>query len=97
LAKFVPRDRFNFNETGFFPYAPPDQGLATKQMSRKKKEKFRIMIGLACNADSSEKLELFFIGRARKPCCFKKMTPEQQGFYYRCNKKAWMTSILFEE
>lgn len=42
--------------------APPDQGLATKQMSGKKKEKFRITLRLAANADGSEKLPLFYIG-----------------------------------
>jgi hypothetical protein len=77
--------------------APPDRGLATQQMSGKKKEKFRISIGLACNADGSERLEPFFIGKAKKPRCFKKQTPEQRRFYYRHNKKAWMTSSLFEE
>ena len=47
--------------------APPDRGLASQQMSGKKKEKFRISIGLACNADGSEQLEPIFIGRAKKP------------------------------
>jgi hypothetical protein len=31
-------------------------------MSGKKKEKYRISIGLACNADGSERLKPFFIG-----------------------------------
>ncbi|KAF9220335.1 DDE-domain-containing protein [Gyrodon lividus] len=84
LAKFAPRDCFNFDETGFFP-------------SGKKKEKTRITIGIACNADGSEKLELFFIGKAQKPHCFKKKTPEQQGFYYCNNETAWMTAVLFEK
>jgi hypothetical protein len=77
--------------------APPDRGLATKQMSGKKKDKFRITIGLACNADGSEKLEPFFIGRSKKPRCFQKKDPQQRGFYYRNNKKAWMTTELFTE
>jgi hypothetical protein len=77
--------------------APPDCGLVMKQMSGRKKDKFCISVGLACNADSSKKLEPVFIGRARKPRCFKKQTPEQRGFYYRNNKKAWMTTVLFEE
>jgi len=47
LAKFAPRDRFNFDETGLFAFVPPDRGLATKQMSGKKKSKFRITLGLA--------------------------------------------------
>ena len=55
------------------------------------------MIGLAANADGSEKLPLFFIGRAAKPRCFNKKSPRSQGFYYRNNKKTWMTMELFEE
>ncbi|KAF9219961.1 DDE-domain-containing protein [Gyrodon lividus] len=47
LAKFAPRDCFNFDETGFFPFAPPG-GLATKKMSGKKKEKTHITIGPRC-------------------------------------------------
>ncbi|KIM50827.1 hypothetical protein SCLCIDRAFT_144589 [Scleroderma citrinum Foug A] len=97
LARFAPRDRFNFDETALFPYAPPDRGLATRQLSGKKKDKFHITVGLACNADGSEKLEPIFIGKATKPRCFKKQTPEQCGFYYRNNSKAWMTSSIFEE
>jgi hypothetical protein len=66
-------------------------------MSGKKKEKFCISIGSACNADGSERLNPFFIGKAKKPRCFKKQTPEQRGFYYRNNKKAWMTAVIFKE
>ena len=77
--------------------APPDRGLATKQMSGKKKDKFRITLGFACNADGSKKLPAFYIGKSKQPCCFKKKTPQSRGFYYRNNKKAWMTAELFEE
>ena len=96
LARYAPCDRYNIDETAFYPYAPPDRGLATQQMSGKKREKFRITIAVACNAEG-DKLDLFFIGKAEKPRCFKKQKPEQRGFYYRNNKKAWMTSALFKE
>jgi len=66
-------------------------------MSGKKKEKFRITIAFACNADGSEKLQPIYIGKSKKPRCFKKESPEQRGFYYRNNKTAWMTSEIFEE
>jgi hypothetical protein len=68
-------------------------------MSGKKKKKFRITIGLACNADGSEKFDPIYIGRYGQPRCFRvtKKTPEQRGFYYRHNMKAWMTAFLFEE
>jgi hypothetical protein len=68
-----------------------------KKTSGKKKDKFRITIAFACNADGSERLPPIYIGKSKKPCCFKKDSPEKQGFYYRNNKTAWMTSELFEE
>ncbi|KIJ47111.1 hypothetical protein M422DRAFT_128781, partial [Sphaerobolus stellatus SS14] len=97
LKKFKPKDRFNFDETSLFAFAPPDRGLATKQMSGKKAEKFRITLGIACNADGSEKLPLLFIGRSMKPRCFRGKTPQSLGFDYYSNKKAWMTMEIFEK
>ncbi|KIK11434.1 hypothetical protein PISMIDRAFT_122719 [Pisolithus microcarpus 441] len=97
LAQYAPWDHWNFDKTSPFPFAPPDWGLATKQMGGKKKDKFHITVGLACNADGSEKFEPLFIGRSRKPRCFKKQGPQERGFYYCNNKKAWMTSELFKE
>ncbi|KIK81635.1 hypothetical protein PAXRUDRAFT_155635, partial [Paxillus rubicundulus Ve08.2h10] len=47
---------WNFDETDLFPFAPPDHGLLTKQMSRKKKEKSCITISLSYNVDYSEDL-----------------------------------------
>lgn len=97
LARYSPRDRYNCDETGLFPFAPPDRGLATAQMSGKKSSKFRITVLLACNADGSDKLQPFFIGKYKKPRCFAPKTPADHGFYYRNNKTAWMTSEYFEE
>jgi len=83
--------------TIIYDSAPPDRGLATQQMSGKKQDKFRITMGLACNADGSEKLPILLIGKYAKPRCFKNASPESLGLYYRSNKKAWMTMVLFEE
>jgi hypothetical protein len=77
--------------------APPDRDLVTQQMSGKKKDKFRITLGLACNADGSEMLPLLFIRKYKNPRCFKQKSPEARGLYYRNNTKAWMTKDLFEE
>jgi hypothetical protein len=97
LASYQKKDRWNCDECPFLAFAPPDQGLATQQMSGKKKSKFRITLALACNADGSEKLPLFFIGKSKRPRCFRTSSPASLGMYYRNNKKAWMTSELFEE
>lgn len=67
------------------------------KQSGKKKSKFRITLGFTCNADGSEKLPPLYIGKYKRPRCFGRQTPEQQGFYYRFNKKAWMTSVIFDE
>ncbi|KIJ26725.1 hypothetical protein M422DRAFT_272186 [Sphaerobolus stellatus SS14] len=97
LKNYEERDIFNFDETGFFPFAPPDRGLATQQMSGKKTEKFRITVGVACNANGTEKLPLLFIGKSMKPRCFNGKDPNNQGFVYYNNKKAWMNKETFED
>jgi hypothetical protein len=97
LAPFAKKDRWNFDESGLFAFAPPDRGLAFKQTSGKKRSKFRITVAFACNANGSEKMPVFYIGKLKQPRCFNKASPDSRGFYYRNNKKAWMTSHLFEE
>ena len=97
LSCYSRKDTFNFDETSFYSFVPPNRGLCTKAMAGRKEENFRIMVGLACNADGSEKWPLIFIGFLRKPCCFKSHTAASMGIYYRNNKTAWMTRLLFEE
>lgn len=97
LAKYLPRDRFNGDEGALLGFNGPDRGMTTMTLSGVKKSKQRITILFACNADGSEKLPLFFIGKAARPRCFRKKTGTELGFYYRNNKKAWMTAVLFEE
>lgn len=97
LAKYRPHDRFNVDEAALLGFNVPDRGMATMTLSGVKKSKQRITILFGCNSDGSEKLPLFFIGKAAKPRCFRKKTGEELGFYYRNNKKAWMTAVLFEE
>ncbi|KIJ46290.1 hypothetical protein M422DRAFT_250341 [Sphaerobolus stellatus SS14] len=97
LVKYPLKDIFNFDETGFFPFAPPDRGLATQQMKGKKTEKFCITISVACNADGSKKLPLCFIGKSAKPRCFSGKSPNNYGYQYYNNTKAWMTKEIFEE
>ncbi|KAF5347104.1 hypothetical protein D9756_010959 [Leucocoprinus leucothites] len=70
---YKPQDQFNFNETGFFPYTPPEHGLATQQMSGKKKDKFHISVGVTYNVDSR---------KSRWPKAFCRKTPGEQGSYY---------------
>src|SRR5258706_10774232 len=97
LARFRPEDRWNMDESALFAFAPPDRGLAQRQMCSKQANKFRITIAFACNSDGTEKKDLFFIGKSKKPRCFGQQGPITHGFNYRSNKTAWMTGALFQE
>ena len=97
LEKYPPEDSFNADECALLGFTIPDRGMATTSLSGLKKSKQRISILFACNADGSEKLPPFFIGKAAQPRCFRKKTAKELGYYYRNNKKAWMTTALFEE
>ena len=97
LARYPPRNWFNLDEAALLGFTIPDRGMATITLSGVKKSKTRTTILFACNADGTEKLPPFFIGKYQKPRCFQKKTAKELGFYYRSNKKAWMTAALFEE
>jgi hypothetical protein len=71
IERYEPKDQINTDKTALFAYAPPDVGLATKQMSGKKKEKFCITLLFLCNQTGTKKWKIFFIGRSKKPRCFK--------------------------
>ncbi|GFW85409.1 tigger transposable element-derived protein 6 [Trichonephila clavipes] len=60
-----------------------------------KHSKERLTILLAVNVDGSEKITPLVIGKSTKPRCFKSINlfPTK----YRSNKKAWMTTELFNE
>jgi len=62
----------------------------------KKTEKFCITMGVAYNADGSEKLPLVFISKSKQPHCFKGKAPTSWDFQY-FNKIAWMTMEFFKK
>ncbi|GAA6064073.1 hypothetical protein JCM10212_007166 [Sporobolomyces blumeae] len=68
-----------------------------KRRSGVKQNKTRLMYAFTVNADGSDPLEPFVIGCAAKPVAFKRKLPVRLGYYYRLNKKAWMTGELYED
>jgi hypothetical protein len=96
IQTYAPENRFNMDETGLFYRMAPDQTIATRQIAGTKKDKTRLTLALMCNQTGTLK-DLFIIGTAIQPRCFKSKTAESMGFYYRSNKKAWMTGLLFQE
>ncbi|KAF7334753.1 DDE-domain-containing protein [Mycena sanguinolenta] len=90
-------DVYNMDETGLFYGFPPDRGLSKERHSGVKGNKVRLTYAFTVNADGSDKLEPFIIGKAKQPRSFQRRTARALGFLYRNNAKAWMTTILYQE
>ena len=75
----------------------PDRGLSDHKQSGVKGKKIRLTYAFTSNANGSEKLQPFIIGKAAWPRAFNKQSGAQLGFYYRNNAKAWMTAHLYQD
>ena len=75
----------------------PDTTLATKRIEGGKKDKERLTTVLCRNADGSDKLSLFVIGKFLKLRCLKNVNMNNLGVIYRANARAWMAAVLFQE
>ena len=74
----------------------PNCTIASQQIEGNKKNKSSMTVVLCSNSTGSNK-RIIFIGHAAKPQAFKGKKAENHSFYYCANKKAWMTSMLFQE
>ncbi|KAM9678556.1 tigger transposable element-derived protein 4 [Trichechus inunguis] len=97
LNDYHPQNIFNIRETGLFYRMLPTNTFAFKgeTCSVGKLCKDRITLGVGANMDGSEKLPLLIIGKNRNPHCFKSI--KSLPVYYEANRKAWMTSEVFEQ
>ncbi|QRV90089.1 tigger transposable element-derived protein [Ceratobasidium sp. AG-Ba] len=96
LTRYSPANRINVDETAL-PYRnSPTGGLASKALPGLKVDKTRLTYVVG-TSQTGEKFKPLVIGRAKRPRCFKNGTPEDYGFYYRYNEKAWMTSVIWHE
>lgn len=59
------------DETGYYWKMKPDRSLSTFKESGRKKDKARITVNLTCNSTGTDRLPLWFIGKAKRPNCFK--------------------------
>jgi hypothetical protein len=94
-STYALKDIFNMDETGLFWKLQPDRSLATCQTSGGRKSKDRITLALTVNADGSEKLEPWVIGRSKNPRCLKHIKNRQNlRIVYEYNKTKWMTGAI---
>ncbi|GFW71693.1 tigger transposable element-derived protein 6 [Trichonephila clavipes] len=97
IKEYEPRNIFNTDETGFFFKCLPVKNIyiQKEKCHEGKQSNYRLTILPAVNMDGSEKITPLVIGKSAKPRCFKGINwlPTK----YRSNKKAWMTTELFNE
>ena len=100
ISQYRSCDIFNMDETGLFYRLEPNRTLATKRLSGKKKQKERITVALTANADGSIMLPPLIINQYLKPRAFTSrhiLNPSNLGIQWHANKKAWMTTQIFEQ
>lgn len=97
LKNYAPRDIFNADETALFFKCLPDKTMTYKneKCHGGKLSKERVTLLFATNMDGSEKLRPVMIGKSAKPRCFKNI--KSFPMTYKSNKKAWITTDLFNE
>ncbi|KAG5463055.1 MAG: DDE superfamily endonuclease-domain-containing protein, partial [Olpidium bornovanus] len=93
IARYALCDVYNMDETGVFYCMAPDYTIAQQPIEGRKKDKVRLTLAFTANADGSHKLQPLILGHARQPCCFKRGTAAQLGFYLCSNKKVWMKDL----
>jgi hypothetical protein len=96
-AQYYPRDIFNMDKTGLFWKRVLNRSLATESVKGIKKAKDRITIALTTNANSSEKLKLWVIGKFRNPRCLARVNKRLLGIKYRYNNSKWINSVICKE
>jgi hypothetical protein len=62
---------YNIDETGKDWKMKPDRSLTIIAEHSRKKEKARITACLICNATGTDRLLIWFIGKARRLACFR--------------------------
>ena len=96
LFNYKLEDILNADEFDLFYQCLPS---STCHLSREKcfggkSSKVRLT-GMAVTSAAGERLEMFVIGKFKKPRCFKNI--KQLPCRYRTQKKSWITGVLFEE
>lgn len=97
ISQYNANDIFNADETGVFFKCLPNKTLAFKNENcfGGKNSKERITVMVCSNMSGSEKIKLLVIGKSKNPRCFKNVKSLEVDYDY--NRKAWMTSVIFEK
>ncbi|GFT47275.1 tigger transposable element-derived protein 4 [Nephila pilipes] len=95
---YDPQDIYNLGETGLLFRALPDRTMIElgKKCRGGKLSNERLTIGFCCNSVGEREIPVI-VTKSKEPKSFKEADLSSLGIRHRHNKKAWMTSEIFEE
>ena len=99
IKDYHPDDIYNADETDLFYKAVPSRTYQYKDKPSddiKVCEK-RLSLLFCCNMSGTDKLKPIVIGNFENPRCFKNINKANLTAFYRYNKKAWMTGLIWLE
>ncbi|KAJ5256574.1 hypothetical protein N7478_012678 [Penicillium angulare] len=95
--QYKPSEIYTMDETGLFWRQMPNGGLSDRKIAGKNKNKTRISLIVATNADGSDRMPLWLIGSAKTPRALRTTNFQALGCVWRWGKKAWMRQAIMEE
>ena len=97
LNKYAPKDIYNGDEAALQYHQTSKKTLAFKKtrVHGRKQLKQRVTLLFCANMDGSDKKKMLVIGHFNNPHCMGRGV--RRPCPYRANKKAWMTSQMFED
>jgi len=92
-------DQFNADETAMFYRQLPRKSMVFKGESCKGGNFAKARLSIMCCSATGEKLKPLIIGNAARTRVFKQnnVTPDNLPMTWKHNKKAWMTTAVFED
>lgn len=99
VSAYDPRDVYHMDEFGLFYDMPIDHSVWIGQQPTSNtlaNHHARLTIAVAVNADGSDAIEPFFVGKALRPRSFGDKLASERGFQYDHNQKGWMNGLIFQ-
>jgi hypothetical protein len=89
-------DIYNMNETALYYKSSSDNSLASEQLVDEAINKSRIITNFCCNANSSYKLDIFFIAKTLRPHAFKDIIYiKSLSCQWKKIDKSWINKTVF--
>ena len=96
-GEYQEEDVYNMDKSALFWRMMLSRGLLSQPRAGLKKDKSRISLAFCVNATGTDRLPIWFIGKAKTPRALRGISVSTMGGQWRWNKKAWMNTTIIVE